>query len=452
MDLLINYGTNASSGGQPVIAEINLQGQASTSLYSYSYLDNKDGNGDNNDYVSTSLIILQNDKTIILNNQNWHYIYAYDSSGQLLQTTGQGYYNTTNTNTNPSSSDRFSPSNSNLTLTFQNDVHSIYVVALKGSRPWTSSPISFTTFQTLTVSYSIPELTATTTFYDSYPGGNVIGTTNGTEIAGVTEYDITWISAYRDGPSGNYFANNDNKTFVEIPIIDNSIVISNITSGFIGFWNNGSYLGWYNIGGYAPGSGNRTDYASLSGLIPIINNATHFSISVGNSTQTTLIVSHGELTETEYDLSFIPNEAISIWNGTNNIFTGTSAWSRTDTVDLQGASQITITGTVAALIFYNSNTANSANVVGIYSERVTGVNPRLGTLQANSNTITVPGGATHFLLTSLHEPDSDFPITAPVSYSTFQTTTVIGQSEPEGYLQIDPPTGKRIKQIILKGL
>jgi hypothetical protein len=68
----------------------------------------------------------------------------------------------------------------------------------------------------------------TTTFYDSYPGGNVIGTTAGTQIGGgTTPYNLTFVTdrfwdpaGIESNPTGNHWRTD------KVPIIDNSVILS----------------------------------------------------------------------------------------------------------------------------------------------------------------------------------------------------------------------------------
>jgi hypothetical protein len=191
MDLLINYGTTASAGGQPVIAEIQLN-QFSLNEYNLTFIQ-----GSANDVSGASFAaptvsripkteIINN--TIIFNNTNWTLIHFWNNNtylGHFAQTSfnNNSYWETNSlgiwNNTIPTNATHFA----------------INSFVDTGGDPLPNG-ISFAQFQTLTISYTDPEPSATTTFYDSYPDGNVIGTTNGTEFVGdVNSVSLTHVSS-----------------------------------------------------------------------------------------------------------------------------------------------------------------------------------------------------------------------------------------------------------------
>ena len=176
MDLLINYGTTASAGGQPVIAEIQI-GDTTTNINiqitQFSRWATTDFQpADNNDLeIHRSQLIEINGIDLFTTNSLFTNVLFYDTNGLYI-------------------------SNILQTSSFSPPTNAIYMGFNADNRSGFSNRISLSQFQSLTLSYSAPG--ATTTFYDSYPGGNVIGTTNGTEVAEVTNdytyiiYDNTW--------------------------------------------------------------------------------------------------------------------------------------------------------------------------------------------------------------------------------------------------------------------
>jgi hypothetical protein len=179
MDLLINYGTNASAGGQSVIAEIELT-QATTTQYNYniSFGEYWTPNGIESTYPTyqkTNKIEIINN-SIILSQKVWS-IHFWNNSTYL------GYY-TDVSNSNPS----LWADNINKISSWQ--INNGNVVIPNGATHFALNGLSDifpngnnTTnaqFQNVSISSSTPAA-ATTTFYDSYPGGNVIGTTAGTD-------------------------------------------------------------------------------------------------------------------------------------------------------------------------------------------------------------------------------------------------------------------------------
>jgi hypothetical protein len=307
MDLLINYGTTASAGGQPVIAEIELT-QATTTQYTYSnlsgYLSNPNTNRISHPNIYETSPITWNGDIVYFENNNLFsqvLIQYWNSSGSIIS---QGNYNWSGAGNLGSPPPTFTPPSGTVTFSVRTDV------------PGNLAPII--------LSSSTPAA-VTTTFYDSYPGGNVIGTTNGTEVvgSGTTQYNLTYIENqfYRVTTDGTLDASNNGWFITEKePIINNSIIINGTSYTIITFWNENTYIGYY------------------------------------------------------------------------------------------------------------GNTSTTTN--------------RLGTL----NEWSIPSNATHFSLST--SVDSSFSLDQ-YNFSQFQTVTV---SHQESYLQIDPPTGKRIKQIALKGL
>jgi hypothetical protein len=168
MDLLINYGTNASAGGQPVIAEIQIGGDSGT--YTLPSTVNNSlwlvGTGDNGTFTATNWFRTETRINILapaLNvstTNNYLRVGFHDSNGTAIL-----FYS----NSDGSSEQQIPGYNfidySNTTITV----------------PTNAASFSITTSGNTinaTVTYSDP---TTTTFYDSYPGGNVISTTNGTD-------------------------------------------------------------------------------------------------------------------------------------------------------------------------------------------------------------------------------------------------------------------------------
>jgi hypothetical protein len=94
---------------------------------------------------------------------------------------------------------------------------------------------------------------ATTTFYDSYPGGNVIGTTNGTEVAGsgTTPYNITFVdgSIFDLENTGNIQSDSFWIRTNKINIINNSINFNSANASMILFWQDNTYIGFYGKAG-----------------------------------------------------------------------------------------------------------------------------------------------------------------------------------------------------------
>ena len=166
---------------------------------------------------------------------------------------------------------------------------------------------------------------ATTTFYDSYPDGNVIGTTNGTEVAGDQQGPTLIVSTGRRSfPAGSLDSDQNwrSSQVIDLPVGATSV-----------------------------------NFDSASKY-------THIKFDVGGD-------------------------------------------------------------------FYNPTTAPS----------------NAGTMLSNGLTAPVPSGATKIIM--LAYTLSSFNYTA-VSESSFGSLVL--SFVALGYLQIDPPTGKRIKQIALKGL
>jgi hypothetical protein len=216
-------------------------------------------------------------------------------------------------------------SNITQTSSFSPPTNAIYMGFNADNRSGFSNRISLSQFQSLTLSYSAPG--ATTTFYDSYPGGNVIGTTNGTQIGGIS-----------------------------------STVTPQIINNFWGAHNDGSIFSASNFNVTEP--------------IPVPNN-----ITINNHQFVSTVLVYNEST---YIGGF---------------------WS-------------------------NNQFSNDPKYLGIITEN-----------------IVLPQNSTHIRLGNSISNSTWSP---NASLANFQTVTV-SLLEP-GYLQIDPPTGKRIKQIALKGL
>jgi hypothetical protein len=321
MDLLINYGTTASAGGQPVIAEIEIG--ASTSQYNLNFVPNggyyDHSTGiltDNDGWHTVTKTAIQNN-SLIVNNNNWTYIHFWNNNTYL------GHYQ----NSNVTTSHTYFNVNNYLgiwnNIIPSNATHFAFI-SRAGQTVW-SPQYTIEQFQTLTVSYTSSSSLATTTFYDSYPGGNVIGTTNGTEVGGDQQ-----------GP--------------------------------------------------------------------------------------TLIVSTGRRSFPAGSLDSDQN-----WRSSQVIDLPVGATS----VNFDSASKYTVIKFDVGGDFYNPTTAPS----------------NAGTMLSNGLTAPVPSGATKIIMMAYTL--NSFGYTA-VSESSFGSLVLSFVALT--YLQIDPPTGKRIKQIALKGL
>jgi hypothetical protein len=191
MDLLINYGTNASSGGQPVIAEIELITTTTTTptgpttpynltFISGSFWETNNNLVSNSTFYRTDKVNVVGGSQMALNNpqlasyslQFWNSsnqvvaIYAPWYDGSNTQAGGLAIDLVPNQLTVPSNATQFAVSSTSNSY---------------GGNPGNT----FAQFQQLVVSQvntvTTTTTTATTTFYDSYPGGNVVGTTAGTD-------------------------------------------------------------------------------------------------------------------------------------------------------------------------------------------------------------------------------------------------------------------------------
>ena len=136
--------------------------------------------------------------------------------------------------------------------------------------PLHNSPISWTDFQTLTVSYEDPA-TETVTFFDEYPNGTQIG--NAVEFTAPVDYNVTFVdNSVWTQDQGIPYAISEWTRTEKMEIINNSINISNELYTRIFFWDNSTFIGYY---------GPPTDVKQL-GTNPydftIPNNATHFAI------------------------------------------------------------------------------------------------------------------------------------------------------------------------------
>jgi hypothetical protein len=178
---------------------------------------------------------------------------------------------------------------------------------------------------------------ATTTFYDSYPDGNVIGTTAGTEVvgSGTTQYNLTFTQT-GTAPWGATSTFNSAMRLTEVILIkNNSIILSNFNHTYtvLFYDSNQNYLG------------------------------------------------------------FITSRQIPPWQSVQDNYLG----------------------------------------------------------PLNSNEVTIPSNAVYWSMwnNSANNSTTSTEFNQHISNSLFNAITA---SHPESYLQIDPPTGKRIKQIALKGL
>jgi hypothetical protein len=273
MDLLINYGTTASAGGQPVIAEIEVT-QASTNQYDLNIINSAtidafDANLTDSNRYRTSYVAIQNNTIKItsftepwpyggifwydnssgnMTHIGWHNLVSYDYRGQLLGTIPLEDF-------------------SDISSYIPNNATHFRITSANESLPL------------IIISSSTPA-GATTTFYDSYPDGNVIGTTNGTEVAGVgtSQYNLTYIDNEfyqpQDGIIGTW---PDHMRTNKVEIISNSIILS-LQPSHIFFWNNDNYIGYYSnqdqqgirLGDFNSNINN--------GVVNIPTNATHFAL------------------------------------------------------------------------------------------------------------------------------------------------------------------------------
>jgi hypothetical protein len=267
MDLLINYGTTASAGGQPVIAEIELT-QASTSQYQFTFNEigrtGPTGTNSETAWSSTNYIEILDDN-LILSNNFWHQVNVWDSNNEYI-----GNYWNANTTCYTTSLGTISNNNIN----FPSNAAYFVVERYASTVACYNTAISYSNFSSLTLSYPI-SAGATTTFYDSYPDGNVIGTTAGTEVAGgLTNYSLTFNQNNLNGTS-----NNDWSSTTIIPIINNSIIINNTNtmSQIAYFDSNNTYINGVTFQNSPPYVG---DFSNIP------TNATHFNINIRNNNPT----------------------------------------------------------------------------------------------------------------------------------------------------------------------
>jgi hypothetical protein len=171
MSLILNYGISASTGSKTVVAAMEVPVPVSSSTATnipLTYLDNTLWNGvSNNDFALAWANIPSNAEIIYINNSD------YWNNAQIF------------TGTYPNGTAVY---NSNSTKPTQITVptgatHIQFLISKTGPFAWhPGSPTTFAQLQQLRISYSEATSPTTTTFYDEYPNGNIIGTTEGTTV------------------------------------------------------------------------------------------------------------------------------------------------------------------------------------------------------------------------------------------------------------------------------
>lgn len=450
MDLLFRYGINASAEAQALIAEIEYNTlQATNSQYTVVYADNvyinwANGGGDSHpDYMSITPSVPIVNNTIIFENSNWHWIHFYNGSTYL------GWYQ----NKQPNANADFTVYDNKLGDVYGNNIPvPATATHFRVSTRYVTHPyglaIPITAFQNNPIYSESPS--ATVTFYDSYPGGNVIGTTNGTQVGGLTDYSLTFVNGnFFDYPAigstidlNTFRTESWTATFHRtnwVPIQDDTINITNfIDTTTLNFANNTTYLGAYTNTSY------NFTIGSLSTFNTIPAGATHFLIQDTNQNDfaafQTITASHGEVTPLSYSLV----TSSSIDRITGAIASDNSGWYHTSQINLNGERNLLFNDyrLILYVVVYDSND----NFLGYYYNRqdysvFAGQITDLGALDSR---ITLPNDAAYIRIQGYQG----------TTYHTTTTTefqNLIVHSFADDYVEINPPGGKKITQSIVIG-
>ena len=201
-------------------------------------------------------------------------------------------------------------------------------------------------------------------------------------------------------------------------LINNSLYISSTSSNIaLHFWNNSTYIGWYEFGNFHGSTENQLGNITDLNNITIPNNSTHFGASMDAGS--TFIASYDNpATTSNYQLTYQEFQTFSPVNG--DLISHSDTWSIAKT-SIIGNSIIT-NKEYLYIHFWNNDT-----YLGQYSDHTTAYN-QLGTYQIG--TITVPNNATHFATSydrrtlSFHGGSNPYTTDVIISYNNPAVQTV----------------------------
>lgn len=404
-----------------MIAEINI---SQNNQFSLTYYQNIDGIVSNGDYNSTNTLDVSDVNEIILNNA-WHYMYFFNSGWNGSSATASLVFNANR-------STGLSPT-ATTNVKVPSGYQYLIVAGLEGSRSWATSSVSWAEFQTLKISYGSPRK-AITTFYDSYPGGNITSTTSGTEAAINTQNlePIVVSTGRRTFPSGSL---DSDQNWRSSQIIDIPSGVTNIS-----FDSASKYtLLRFDVGGdfynstTAPSSAGRMLTNVLQAPVPL--GATQFIIlaytqnlfqytAVSEASFGSLVI--GYYKTTEYNFDYLN----AYWADNGTTVSHASILSSPKVMIINDSIIIKADPTLSHIIHFWSNNKH----LGWYESTINWTSSstnRLG--EMNFWNMTIPPTATHF------------------TFGQTATNFTVSYVEPV-YLEIDPPAGNKITKIALKGL
>ena len=425
MQLFTTYGVQSSVPPKTVVAVINEGSAASIQNYDITFLDNQNivpPSGliqlSNTGHARTDKINVFGQSQIIVNsNLVYSFIFFWNNNSYL------GYYG------NESSSAKLGNFPTSTTITLPaNTTHIAFATYKAGaSGNWQNSPVSFSTFSTLTVSFE-----SSTTFT-------------------AVNYDVTWTL-------GDVYNNvgvletgaNDYYSSQKIEIINNSLTLDNDVYT-MHFYNNSTYLGHYQILNATSGYWATNNLGAYSRNPVIPANATHFALTIHTAglvpgwsldMNVSYVDTSSGKTVTFFDeypngtqIGDVVNVQASTYNLTYNngsfysntgqLLTGNTAWHYTNKLPIQNNTLIINNNTWTYLHFWN----NSTYLGHIQNSNVTANNSYFDTNLLGIGFSQIPNNATHFAFIARTESTTWSPIYSlaefqqlSVSYSTGQST------------------------------